>query len=120
MTVRVDEPGTNRESGSIDDARRRRALDSAQVANRRDPVAAHAHVGRPSGSARTVDEEAAPDEEVERRHRRRMVPDADPPAAAPRVEAERPFAILPAPAWGYSSAGRASEWHSEGQGFESP
>ena len=24
------------------------------------------------------------------------------------------------PAWGYSSAGRASEWHSEGQGFESP
>jgi hypothetical protein len=22
--------------------------------------------------------------------------------------------------WGYSSAGRASEWHSEGQGFESP
>src|SRR5262249_39273359 len=28
--------------------------------------------------------------------------------------------ILRAPVWGYSSAGRASEWHSEGQGFESP
>ena len=24
------------------------------------------------------------------------------------------------PCWGYSSVGRASEWHSEGQGFDSP
>ena len=56
----------------------------------------------------------------------------DPGASAPRRRETSPgrgrarpelstvFAILRAPAWGYSSAGRASEWHSEGQGFEPP
>ena len=46
-------------------------------------------------------------------------------ARAPRMVVRRsparPFDTLPLRRpWGYSSAGRASEWHSEGPGFESP
>src|SRR3990170_353335 len=43
-----------------------------------------------------------------------------PPGSSPPAGSIWSRDILAAPAWGYSSAGRASEWHSEGQGFESP
>src|SRR3989337_2365785 len=56
----------------------------------------------------------------------RMVPQGPPPrvalttATSPTVVVGHRLRYTPAPARGYSSAGRASAWHAEGPGFEPP
>ena len=68
MTVRVDESGGDNTVGDVDDARHPGAVDIGEVANRDDPIAEHADIRASTGSARAVDDDSAPEQQVERRH----------------------------------------------------
>ena len=92
---------------------------TAEVADREDPVAEDADVGAPARRAGAVDDGPAAEEQVERGHAGHGATSDRPPRRHPADRPSRPSATLRVP-WGYSSAGRASAWHAEGPGFESP
>ena len=69
VPVRVDEPGRDDPPADVDDAFDLGRIDGAEVADRQDPVAEHADIGRPTRRAGPVDEEPAAQDEVEGGHR---------------------------------------------------
>ncbi len=61
----IDEAGRDHQAGGIDDRRDLAVGHCGQVSDGRNPVARDADVGRATGLARSVDEKAAADEEIE-------------------------------------------------------
>lgn len=68
MTVRVDEARSHDAVGDIQDGRHPRPDDVTEVANGDDPIVVHADVRASTGSAQAVDDDSAPEQQVERRH----------------------------------------------------
>ncbi len=65
VAVRVDEAGCDHEAGSVDDRLDLAVGHRRQVPDGRNPVARDADVGRATGRARSVDEEAAANQKIE-------------------------------------------------------
>ena len=113
MTVRVDEARRHDHAADVQLERDLAVGHGAQVAHGRDPIAADADVGAPARSTRAIDDAPAAQEQVESCH------EGHGATSGRHGRGQRDTATLRVP-WGHSSAGRASAWHAEGPGFESP
>ena len=111
--MRVDEARRDHLAGDVQLEADLAVRHRAQVAHGHDPIAADADVGTHPRGARPIDDAPAAQEQVESRH------EGHGATSGRRGRGQRDTATLRVP-WGHSSAGRASAWHAEGPGFESP